>query len=51
MAINNQGHLDVTTKETGYNDVQFLIAELKVSEYNCIFLTFFSFFNKIQDGH
>ena len=22
MAINNQGHLEVTTKETGYNDMQ-----------------------------
>ena len=25
MAINNQGHLEVTTKETGYNDSQYSI--------------------------
>ena len=28
MAINNQGHLEVTTKETGYNDSQYSIFQL-----------------------
>ena len=36
MAINNQGHLEVTTKETGYNDSQYSIVEIKVLECNCI---------------
>ena len=39
--INNQGHLEVTTKETGYMmtvNIQFSIVEIKVSECNCIHL-------------
>ena len=49
MAINNQGHLEVTIKETGYNDSQYSIVELKVSE--CIYLpNIFDVFQFLQQN-
>ena len=52
MAINNQGHLEVTTKETGYNDSQYSIfncwnksIRMQLHTFSFYFETFFSLYN------